>query len=120
MKQFMKRLHQKNKGFTLVELLIVVAILGILAAIVIPNFTGIIDEGEAEAAATEKAIVQTAMDVMMNRASISSVTLTTTTDDMSAFPTDNPLYPTYMRYATTTGNYSCSTTGLVVQEGTGY
>ena len=29
----------KNKGFTLVEILIVVIILGILAAIVIPQFT---------------------------------------------------------------------------------
>ncbi|MFZ9034459.1 MAG: type IV pilin protein, partial [Anaerohalosphaeraceae bacterium] len=30
---------RKNKGFTLVEILIVVVILGILAAIVIPQFT---------------------------------------------------------------------------------
>jgi type IV pilus assembly protein PilA len=120
-KKFLKRIHRDTRGFTLVELLVVVAILGVLAAIVLPNFAGLIDEGETEAAAAEKAIVQTAMDVNMAMNSLSTVTAASSTQDMSAFPDATyPLYPNYMRYSTTTGNYSCTDTGLVTQEDTGY
>ena len=120
MKRFFKKIHKGNKGFTLVALLVVVAILGVLAAIVLPNFTGIVDEGETEAAAAEKATVQIAMDVMMTRSSLGSVAVTPATDNMSDFPIGNGIYPDYLRYGTTTGTYSCTTTGLVTQETTGY
>jgi type IV pilus assembly protein PilA len=43
----MKR--NKKKGFTLIELIVVIAILGILAAIAVPRFSGITDKAKVSA-----------------------------------------------------------------------
>ena len=120
MDRFWKKHRKLEKGFTLVELLIVVAILGVLSAVVLPNVIGLADEGQVEAAKAEWVTVQTAMDTMMAKNHITTVTASGPTSNMSSFPASNGLYPNYLRTSTTQGTYSCSTTGLVTQTDDGY
>ena len=53
----LKRLNKKKKGFTLIELVIVLAVLAIIALIAIPNFTKVRNDS------LEKADVQTAEQI---------------------------------------------------------
>lgn len=54
---------ERNKGFTLVELLIVVIILAILAAIIIPQFTGATDDAAQASYDTNIANIRAAVDL---------------------------------------------------------
>ncbi len=45
-----KKMNTLRKGFTLIEILIVVVIIGVLAALVVPSVTGALDDANLEAA----------------------------------------------------------------------
>lgn len=57
-----KLFTKKRKGFTLVELIVVIAILGILAAIMIPKFTGFTDKAKSTQALTNAKQIATAIE----------------------------------------------------------
>ncbi len=72
-----KRLRSQEEGFTLVELLVVIVILGILAAIVVLAVGGITNKGEANAKATDKRTLEAAQEAYFAKQGV-----------------DNPVYAT--------------------------
>ncbi|MEE9490782.1 MAG: prepilin-type N-terminal cleavage/methylation domain-containing protein, partial [Dehalococcoidia bacterium] len=79
----MKNFRRGEKGFTLVELLIVVAILGVLAAVVIPNVIGLLGRGGAQAYDTDEEVIQLAAATFYSDLQVGW--LDTSTDDSGTY-----------------------------------
>jgi len=122
-----------ERGFTLVELLVVLAVLAILIAIVVPNLAGITGGARRSAAETELDTVQTAMDSMMSKYEAITVAPQTGTgavitlgqtmvmtkitgyDPESQTDKYGTITPAWLLRSTTHGTYTWTETGTVYQ-----
>lgn len=78
----MKRtMHSVQKGFTLIELMIVIAIIGILAAIAVPQYQDYIARSQVSSAQGELASLKTAVEDAILRGKAASLSDTALEDD---------------------------------------
>ncbi len=80
----------KNSGFTLIEILIVVVILGILAAIVIPQFTDASESARENSSKTNLSALRSQIELYKHQTGALPVDLATLASDgyLQAVPTD--------------------------------
>lgn len=64
-RRFKKSFRYGEKGFTMIELLVAIALLGVLAAVAIPNLGKFIGQGKTESYAAELHNVQTGTMALM-------------------------------------------------------
>ena len=124
MRTIICRLLKNQRAFTLVEILIAVAILGIVAAVAVPTVANILSRSKIKAYEGELANVQAATDAMMGDQQVEdgvAILVGAATNDMSAFPGGAEyLYGgadgDYMRQDTTKCTYYVSDNGRVTAD----
>ena len=123
----LRKRRSDQRGFTLIEMLVVISILGILAAIVTMSMVGITNTARTKAQQAEKQTIQVAMDTMASEQGLATNAVCPDgpgsapgTNDMGDFPNPTgsngvvPLYPKYLRIqTTTTQSYYCDPNGTV-------
>jgi Tfp pilus assembly protein PilE len=87
---YIKKIYQVDAGFSVIQLLVVIAILGSLAAVAGVSFGKYIDRGKAEAYATELDDIQTAVSTMLHESSAGKLdSVQTDIDDMDMVTADS-------------------------------
>lgn len=121
---FLVKLPGNRAGFTLVEMLVVVAIIVALAAVIVPTVTVFLSKGEEGAQKAELESIQTAMDALMASNGILTVTvpLEPYTNDLTEIIVEidgvGDSLSTYFKETTSIYCYAWTTEGLVTQKAT--
>jgi len=121
LKRLVSRITHGQKGFTLIEMIVVVGIIAVLAAVIVPNMGKFIGQGEIGAMKAEEDAVKTAMKAMMADNTITTVTAqgagTNSSANWSALPAA-PALPLsgYLQAADTTYFYCWDGFGNVTQQ----
>ena len=107
MMKHIRKLYHGEKGFTLVEILVVVVILAALSVVVGVNFGKYIGQGKTEAYATELQDIQTAVAAMLHESSAGQLdSAQSNISDMDLVTADSgaELLSSYLRILDSNGN----------------
>ena len=110
----LKKLFREERGFTLVELLVTIAIMGVLFGIVTLALNGLAEPADTNAKAAELDSVQTAVDIYL--AANYPDTTTVTAQTSSGPVTTSADFEAYLRSLPTEYSYTWNADGDVVQQ----
>ena len=108
--------RNRQKGFTLVELLVVIGIIATLAAIVVPNVVHFLAPARSTADAEEIVRIQAAMDMYIAVNNLPPPAVAANLTPSNDFSSSNPvLYPDFIREPNTHCTYTWDVTGQLSQ-----
>ncbi|WP_050777680.1 type II secretion system major pseudopilin GspG [Hydrogenivirga sp. 128-5-R1-1] len=96
-KRLEEKYQNKNRGFTLIEVLVVLIILGLIAALVVPRITGRVDEAKIETTKIQLKAIKDALE----QYKLDNGRYPTTEQGLKALvekPTTPPIPPRWKKY----------------------